>query len=396
MATFTLTAAAVATPHPVIGAPGIVGPAFQVTAFQPNAFQTIWLITANSLAVPHPVIGSSGIVQPNQFTAANLAIPPPQMGAVGIARNIIVAMPIAVPVPTVGPAGFVGGHFNFVAANLSSPSPVLPAPLLTPNPFVQPLPITPAQVPVQPVSSGYVLHNQDDFASALADLLPTGPAWPRDFDSVLMQLIFGMAGPWADDALAADALLEIESDPNKATIMLPDWEKSFGLPDKCLAEPLTIADRRRILIQRMTLLGAADRNFIISMAATIGYTINRIIEFSPYMCGISRVGDTRNLNAEWDSNRYRWELGDESIRYWWIVRVGAERLSYFHCAAGICGVDRLLSFGFATDLECLLRRLKPAHTDIIFDYSQIVLTQIPAAYVATPQPALGTPPLTVH
>jgi uncharacterized protein YmfQ (DUF2313 family) len=392
MANYTLTATAIAVPHPVLGTPGIVGPAFQVTAFQPNAFQTQWLISANSLAIPLPTLGSSAIVQPNQFVAANLALLPPQMGPVAIGKNILFAGAISTPVPTVGPAGFVGGHFNFVAANLSSPSPVLPAPLFQPLGFPQPLP----SIAVLPVSSGYVLHNQDDFADALADLLPNGIAWPRDYDSILMMLVFGMAGPWADVALAADSLLETESDPNKATIMLPDWEQTFGLPDKCLAEPLTVADRRRILIQRMTLLGAADRNFIISMAAGIGYTINRIIEFSPYMCGISMVGDTRNLNAEWDSNRYRWELGDESIRYWWIVRVGAERLSYFHCAAGVCGVDRLLSFGFATDLECLLRRLKPAHTDIIFDYSQIVLTNLPPAFVLTPPPAIGSPSLTKH
>ena len=37
-----------------------------------------------------------------------------------------------------------------------------------------------------------------------------------------------------------------------------------------------------------------------------------------------------------------------------------------------CGVDpigRLLSFDHADDLECILDRLKPAHTDIVYDYS---------------------------
>jgi uncharacterized protein YmfQ (DUF2313 family) len=391
MATFTLTASSLSGRVPGLGTPGIPSAAFQVTAFQPNAFQTIWALFPAAVAAPRPVIGSPAITQPNTLVATSLALPPPQLSTtVALGRNYLAASALTLSPPVMGTIGLSGLHQNFTAAILSPLPPQLDTPLFSPAVYIPPPPQG-----ILPVQSGYVLHNQDDFAVALANLFPTGAAWSRDDDdSVFMQFIFGLAGPWADVAVAADLLLEIESDPGKATLMLPDWEKSFGLPDPCVAEPLTFADRRTALIQRMTLLGEADRNFLISQAAKIGYGISRIIEFSPYMCGISMCGDTRILNAQWDPNRYRWELGVP--RWYWLVRVGAERLVYFHCASGICGVNRLLDFGFASDLECLLRRIKPAHTEVIFDYSAINLMTLPPAYMTTPPPALGKPAISAH
>jgi uncharacterized protein YmfQ (DUF2313 family) len=38
-------------------------------------------------------------------------------------------------------------------------------------------------------------------------------------------------------------------------------------------------------------------------------------------------------------------------------------------SGGQTGVDPHLRIALATDLECLLRRWKPAHSDVVFDYS---------------------------
>ena len=216
----------------------------------------------------------------------------------------------------------------------------------------------------------YVRHTQDDYAQSLAALLPTGPAWPRDPDSIVMQFIDGLAGIWGNDVSgAADTFLTVESFPPTSVNLLPEWEESFGLPDDCLAEPLTIVDRHAALVQRMTIQGAQSRAFFIEAAASIGYTI-QIREFSPWMFGVSRCGDTSGMLDNPDTpTQYRWEIGPPFIRYYWTINVNAVRVSYFHCASGQCGIDRLLTIGLATDLECLLRRWKPAHTEIIFDYS---------------------------
>lgn len=215
----------------------------------------------------------------------------------------------------------------------------------------------------------YIKHTQEDFAHAWGALLPYGAAWPRDDDSVVMRTVYGLAGIWSDVAINADTLLQIESDPRLTISMLVDWERNFGLPDDCLAEPLTIAERHAALIQRLTLLGGQSRAFFVNAAYQIGYTI-AIQEFSPFICGLSQCGDTKALNPDTPS-AFRWEIGPPEIRYYWRIHVNALRISYFHTSSGECGRDRLLSIGLATDLECLLRRYKPGHTDIIFDYSAV-------------------------
>jgi uncharacterized protein YmfQ (DUF2313 family) len=62
-------------------------------------------------------------------------------------------------------------------------------------------------------------------------------------------------------------------------------------------------------------------------------------------------------------------LGPPANRFYWTVHVDQAKLVWFRCASGQCGVDPHLRIGTADDLECLLNRWKPAHTQIIFDYS---------------------------
>jgi len=209
----------------------------------------------------------------------------------------------------------------------------------------------------------------DDYADALANLLPTGPAWPRDQDGVLMRLQAGLAEVWGGkvDPRAAD-LLEREADPRVTFELLPDWERAFGLPDACVDEPLTIGDRQRALVERMTTEGGQSRPFFIELAARLGYTI-RIREFAPFMCGISQCGDTRPTGAAGED--YRWEIGPEEMRFYWTARIDRARLAWFRTGAGggQVGVDPHLQIGIASDLECLFQRFKPAHTRILFDYS---------------------------
>ena len=215
----------------------------------------------------------------------------------------------------------------------------------------------------------HVRRTGDDYAEGFANLLPQGRAWPRDPDSTLMAVVGGLAQIWGDpiDRRAAD-LLEQETDPRLAVEMLEDWERAFGLPDECLAEPLTIGDRRIALLNRITMLGAQSREFFIGAAAAIGYTID-IIEYSPFMAGISRAGDTRPTGTE--GEEYRWYIGPLEMRFYWTVRVHGARLTWFRAGSGQAGVDPHLRIGLATDLECLLRRYAPAHTQVVFDYSNL-------------------------
>lgn len=236
----------------------------------------------------------------------------------------------------------------------------------------------------------HVTRSGDDYAEALSELLPQGEAWPRYDDSALMQVVRGLTRIWEDFETRAALLLEVESDPRITSELLPDWERNWGLPDPCYQEPLTVPDRQRALVQRMTIEGGQSKEFFISVAAYIGYDIT-ISEIRPFMVGLDRCGDNRIIGDgtpqfnEWhqpvlnpvgkqvaDGELSAWPnygFGPLENRYFWFVHVHSARLTWFRCTVGRCGVDPHLLIGLATDLECILQRWKPAHTRLIFDYS---------------------------
>jgi uncharacterized protein YmfQ (DUF2313 family) len=239
----------------------------------------------------------------------------------------------------------------------------------------------------------HVTRTGDDYAVAMQSLLPQGQAWPRAWDGVLMRVVRGLCRIWGDFEIRASKLLEVESDPRITLELLPDWERNWGLPDPCYSAPQTIGERQRALVMRMTMLGGQSREFFIEVAAMLGYTIT-ISEFRTFVCGLDRCGDNRqygdippNYN-EWGqpllnprgeplaqgelSAWPNYGLGPETNRFYWTVHVSGVKLVWFRVGSGggQTGVDPHLRIGLADDLECLLNRWKPAHTKIIFDYSE--------------------------
>jgi uncharacterized protein YmfQ (DUF2313 family) len=216
----------------------------------------------------------------------------------------------------------------------------------------------------------HVRRGPKEYAYAMLALLPTGLAWPREADSVLVRTVNGLAAVYGFvDGRAAD-LLERESDPRATIELLPDWERNWGLPDPCLAEPLTISDRQIALVAKMTMLGGQSREFFYKLADKIGYTIH-IGEFSPWTFGLSECGMTDDGAGK---HYPRWEIGPPEIRFYWTIEVGAVRWTYWRYGSAELGFDPHCRIALATDLECIFRRYKPAHTDIVFDYSELIET----------------------
>jgi uncharacterized protein YmfQ (DUF2313 family) len=256
------------------------------------------------------------------------------------------------------------------------------------------------------VSDRHVRRSGDDYREAFFSLLPNGQAWPKHaIDSVLYGTVDGLSQYWGFvDSRAAD-LLEIESDPNTTIELLPDWERNWGLPDPCYTAPQTIAARRLALIQRMTLYGQQSRQFYIDFAKFLGYDIT-ISEYRTFVCGMDRCGDSRvrgNGQVPYFDQRFvlgylpvcnvlglpvgngemseypNYGLGPPDNRYFWTVHVNATSLMWFRCASGQCGVDPHLRIGIPADLECILDRWKPAHTEIIFDLGGLTNPSDPMA-----------------
>jgi uncharacterized protein YmfQ (DUF2313 family) len=256
------------------------------------------------------------------------------------------------------------------------------------------------------MSDRHVRRSGSNYREAFFSLLPNGQAWPKhSIGSFLWQACDGLCEYWGYvDGRAAD-LLERESDPRITVELLPDWERNWGLPDPCYTAPQTVQERQIALVQRMTLLGSQSRQFYIDFAAKIGYDIT-ITEYRPFMVGLDRCGDNRvygdgsdpmfsdmfvrgylpiyDPNGERVANGELSEypnygLGPDTNRFFWTVHVHQSNLSWFRCASGQCGVDPHLRIGIAQDLECVLNRWKPAHTEIVYDYSNVQTPSDPMA-----------------
>lgn len=194
------------------------------------------------------------------------------------------------------------------------------------------------------------------YAAQLRALLPQGAAWARDPDSVLGQLLSGLAEELARIDARADTLIE-EADPRTTLELLADWERTAGLPDTCYGQPDNIPERQVALTSRIVDLGGQSRAYFIALAASLGYVVS-IEEFSPFRCG-----DACGKPCYDDAWAHVWRVNVQPLEY--DFPAGQFTFAQFRCG-DVCGKP-LRGWG-AIDLECLITRYKPAHTRVLFSY----------------------------
>ena len=124
--------------------------------------------------------------------------------------------------------------------------------------------------------------SEDDFLALSQDLLPPGPAWPRDLDAMLTQMLRGLAVSPARGHARQVALL---ADLNPATTveLLPEWEASLGLPDPCSGPGATIGARRAQVLARLRADDGQRISYYVQVATDLGYTVE-IAELSNGRC----------------------------------------------------------------------------------------------------------------
>lgn len=197
----------------------------------------------------------------------------------------------------------------------------------------------------------------EKFLQALAYLLPTGFAWPRDPKSTLMRVLRGVAAVF--DELHRYILECVRQwQPHTAVTRLAEWEEAAGLPDPCFGPEQTPALRRSLLLARLRGLelpyddsSPAAPGAIEAICAALGYTV-RVFYNVPFRVGVNRVGD--RLGAL------------DGVLY---VRISAGGVEPFRVGQNRVG-DRLVKT--AVDLgplECYLRRIVPARyaIDVSFE-----------------------------
>lgn len=187
----------------------------------------------------------------------------------------------------------------------------------------------------------------DDYLQQLQALLPQGPAWPREQGSLTTNLLSAFAEEFSKVDLRIDNLIN-EADPRTTNELLSDWERVAGLPDLCTGIPATIALRRELLVAKLTNVGGQSKQFYIDLAAKLGYTIT-IDEFKRFRV-TSRVNEVLN-DSDWS--------------YVWRVNSAQNTVRKFNVAGRVS--EPLASWG-NTALECVITRLKPAHTHVQFAY----------------------------
>jgi uncharacterized protein YmfQ (DUF2313 family) len=124
-----------------------------------------------------------------------------------------------------------------------------------------------------------------------------------------------------------------------------------------------------MLVMKMTWMGAQSRAYFQRLMNWLGYGQVTIKEFAPFMAGISQAGDTRYQFDQ--TGQYRWYIGPPEQRFYWSVEVGSVGLIWFRAGQSQAGVDYHLEFRVPDELQCLLQRWKPAHTDLIFDFASL-------------------------
>ena len=189
-----------------------------------------------------------------------------------------------------------------------------------------------------------------EYRALLQALLPTGGAWPRAAAAVLTKLLHGLAGEPTRGHNRACDLVE-ESDPRTAAETITDWERVTGLPDACAAaEVVTLQQRRAAVHAKLTARGGQSRQFYIDLAAALGYAIT-ITEFRPFRVGQSTAGDP---------------CTDED--WWFVWQVNAPETTIIEFKAGASTAGEPLRAWGNKPLECVITRLKPAHTEVQFAY----------------------------
>jgi uncharacterized protein YmfQ (DUF2313 family) len=190
-----------------------------------------------------------------------------------------------------------------------------------------------------------------DYLQQLQALLPPGPAWPQDDAAALTRLLSSLSMELARVDGRALQLLE-EADPRTVAELFSDWERVAGLPDICAAAfggDQTVAQRRAALVGRLTTLGGQSAAYFIGLAAALGYAIT-ITEFTEHC-----VNDDVNH-----------PLYSVAWNFAWQVNAALNTITELTVEST---VDEPLGAWGNSLLECVINRLTPAHTTVLFAYT---------------------------
>ena len=190
-----------------------------------------------------------------------------------------------------------------------------------------------------------------DYLWQFQRLLPRGRIWHRGWGTLQAEALLTLMPLWARLHNAANALV-VDAFPCSTTGLLPEWEATLGLPDECTG-PLDMLQQRQLAVcMKFRARGGQSKQYFIELAKAAGFDIT-IEEFAPFRADVNRAGDP---------------LRGEEWAFVWRVNAPETTVVYFRAGVSTAG-EPLATWGNEV-LVCLIERCAPAHTVIIWSYSE--------------------------
>jgi uncharacterized protein YmfQ (DUF2313 family) len=228
---------------------------------------------------------------------------------------------------------------------------------------------------------------KDDYVTLIKELLPPGPAWPRDDTTSAYAIAIDEIAAVCADIDKQSRLLIEESDPLTAAQSFEDWETDWGLPDECVTAfsetEQTMAQRRALLLLKTRFVHGQSAAFFESLAAFFGH-IAKVEELrdehDPSLDFVWQMVFTDDAIEDWgllqspgaEEETEDWGLlSDVTVPIVADWDMGLIRLisnaAYDQATAMMQVTDPLATWGDAL-IECVIRRYAPAHTTVRFAY----------------------------
>lgn len=227
---------------------------------------------------------------------------------------------------------------------------------------------------------------KDDYVRLVKELLPPGPAWPRDdTTSPYALMIDEIAEACAQLDRQVSQLVE-ESDPYTCAQSFEDWETEWGLPDPCILkygdDAQSIEQRRAHIIFKSSLRAGQSRNFFIELAAffdrkisieelrdEIHPELNHTWRVTVYESeGISDDGRLVNLGGA-ESIVDDGVLGATGQQFFEDNGyIGAQGEMKYDMATVMMQANDPLAYWGDQLIECVINKYRPAHTTVLFAY----------------------------
>ena len=187
------------------------------------------------------------------------------------------------------------------------------------------------------------------YEQMLGALLPRGPAWDASDP-----LLLGCAPVLSRAHARGDALM-LEIDPRSVTELIDRYEGITGLPDSCTPTGTqTLQQRRQRLDAKINLAGGINEAFYRVQLDALGYTGATITRYPKSTFTCNSLCTDSLFSDEW--------------RYYWRVNIPASVQIKPMTCIGDC-TDSIRTWG-DTVVECVLSKLAPSHTYVIFLYTE--------------------------